>query len=167
MRTADTFESGIGSIIGRYIALKRALGRTFRKDGYVLRQLDRYLAKHDEPDLTLTSFTSWSREIEHMTLAERRERLRIVYRFCQFRRRGEPGAFVPDPDQFPPAQPRPRPYVFTHAEILQLLEVTEGLNAKPQSPLYPQNARVSVVLLYTAGLRRGEVVRLTIGDYER
>jgi integrase len=167
MTTADSYESAIGSVIGRYVALKRALGRTFQKDGYVLRQLDRYLAKHDEPDLTLRSFIGWSREIEHMALAVRRDRLQVVYRFCRFRRREEPGAFVPDPDQFPQAQPRPRPYIFTHAEILRLLENTDRLNTKPQSPLYPQVARVSVVLLYTAGLRRGEIVRLTLGDYER
>lgn len=167
MTTADSYESAIGSVIGRYVALKRALGRTFQKDGYVLRQLDRYLAKHDEPDLTMRSFIGWSREIEHMALAVRRDRLQVVHRFCQFRRREAPGAFVPDPDQFPQAQPRPIPYIFTHAEILRLLEVTNGLRAEPQSPLYPQIARVSVVLLYTAGLRRGEIVRLALGDYER
>lgn len=167
MTTADTFESAVGPVIGRYVSLKRALGRTFQKEAYVLGQLDRYLAEHNEPDLTLASFAGWSREIEHMAVAERRQRLRIVYRFSQFRQRGEPGAFVPDPDQFPPAQPRPRPYIFAHAEIVRLLEVTDGLEATPQSPLHPQVARVSVVLLYTAGLRRGEVVRLTLGDYER
>jgi integrase/recombinase XerD len=167
MTTADTYKSAIGSVIGRYVALKRALGRAFQKDGYVLLQLDRYLAKNNVPDLTLTSFIGWSRDIEHMAPGERRERLRVVYRFCQFRRREDPGAFVPDPDQFPQARPRPIPYIFSHAEILRLLEVTNRLKAQPQSPLYPQIARVSVVLLYTAGLRRGEIVRLVLGDYER
>ena len=167
MMPANSFESAVGPVLGRYVAFKRALGRTFQNEVYVLGQLDRYLAAHDEPDLTLASFTGWSREIQHMAAAGRRQRLQIVYRFCQFRRREEPGAFVPNPDQFPPAQPRPRPYIFTHAEILRLLELTGGLKAEPQSPLYPQVARVSVVLLYTAGLRRGELVRLTLGDYER
>lgn len=166
MTSTDAFESAIAAVISRYIALKRALGRSFQKEIYVLGRLDRCLAEQDEPDLTLASFTVWSREIEHMAVSERRQRLRIVYRFCKFRRQGEPGAFVPDPEQFPPAQPRPRPYIFTHAEILRLLEVAGRFEAKPQSPLYPQVARVSVVLLYTAGLRRGEVVRLTLGDYE-
>jgi integrase len=129
--------------------------------------LDRYLADHHAPDLTLESFTGWSRELEQLAVAERRQRMQVVYRFCQFRRRTEPGAFLPDPDQFPPAQPRPRPYIFTHAEIVRLLEATGSLKAGPQSPLYPQVARLSVALLYTAGLRRGEVVRLTLGDYER
>lgn len=167
MTSTEAFESAIGPVIGRYVSLKRALGRNFKKEGYVLCELDRYLAEHDEPDLTLASFTAWSREIEHMAVTERRQRLRIVYRFCQFRRRAERGVFVPDADQFPPAQPRPRPYIFSHAEILRLLELTGELEARPQSPLYPQVARASVVLLYTAGLRRGEAVRLTLGDYER
>lgn len=167
MTTSTAFQSALGPVIGRYVALKRALGRTFQKGEYIFRQLDRYLAGHSELDLTQASFTRWSRSIEHMSLAERRQRLQVVYCFCQFRRRGEPDTFVPDPAQFPRAQPRPRPYIFTHAEILSLLEVTGGLRVHPQSPLYPQIARLSVVLLYSAGLRRGEVVRLTIGDYDR
>jgi integrase len=34
------------------------------------------------------------------------------------------------------------------------------------SPLYRQVARLALVLLYTSGLRRGETVRLTLGDYD-
>jgi integrase len=167
MTKTVVFESAIGPVICRYISLKRALGRRFEKDAWVLRQLDRYLSEHDEQDLTRGSFAAWSRQIEHLSASSRRAQLRIVYRFCKFRQRQERDVFVPDPDQFPPAQPRPRPYIFSHAEILRLLEVAEGLGARPQSPLRSPVARISVVLLYTAGLRRGEIVRLTLGDYER
>lgn len=167
MTKASVFESAIGPVISRYLSLKRALGRTFQKEECVLGQVDRYLTDHDEVDLTLESFTGWSRELEHLGVAVRRDRIQVVHRFCQFRRRTEPDAFLPEPDQFPPAQPRPRPYIFTNDEIVRLLDVAKGLQAEPQSPLYPQVARLSVVLLYTAGLRRGEVVRLTLGDYER
>jgi integrase len=33
------------------------------------------------------------------------------------------------------------------------------------TPLHRHAARLAVVLLYTSGLRRGEVIRLTLGDY--
>jgi len=163
----EKFESVVGPAIDRYISLKLALGRSFRNDRYVLGQLDRYLADQDSPDLTHGAFSDWCRDIEHMALATRRQRMQIVYRFCVFRRRTEPDAFLPDPDQFPSAQPRPRPYIFTHVEIARLLDTTSSFVGRPQSPLYAQVARLSSALLYTAGLRRGEVVRLTLGDYEK
>ncbi len=36
----------------------------------------------------------------------------------------------------------------------------------PGSPLLPAVMRIAVVLLYTAGLRRGELLRLTLDDVE-
>jgi len=167
MTKAGVFKSAIGPVISRYLSLKRALGRAFQKEEWVLGQIDQYLVDHKEADLTVETFTGWTRELEHLGIAVRRDRMQVVHRFCQFRRRTEPDAFLPEPDQFPPAQPRPQPYIFTHCEIVRLLDVAKGLQAEPQSPLYPQVARISAVLLYTAGLRRGEIVRLTLGDYER
>lgn len=92
--------------------------------------------------------------------------MRTVYHFCVFRQREDPTCLVPDPTQFPLLCPRPLPYVFSHDEIARLLETADGLSPRWGSPIYPQVSRLGVVLLYTAGLRRGEVVRLTLGDYE-
>jgi integrase len=49
--------------------------------------------------------------------------------------------------------------------ILKLL-ATEGLRTHPSSPLCREVFRLAVVLLYTAGLRRGELVRLVLSDYD-
>jgi len=92
--------------------------------------------------------------------------MRIVYHFCLFRRRTEPACFVPDPSQFPPQQPRPLPYIFTENEIRNVLKATDNLKPKPHSPLHRQVARLAFVLLYTTGLRRGELIRLNLGDYD-
>src|SRR4029450_6661562 len=35
-----------------------------------------------------------------------------------------------------------------------------------RSPLRRETFRLAIVLLYTSGLRRGELVRLTVGDYD-
>lgn len=96
----------------------------------------------------------------------RRNRMRIVRNLCLYRQRGEPGCFVPDPSGFPkPHQPR-RPHLFSEAETARLLEVTDQLRPHSNSPLYRKVFHLAVVLLYTAGLRRGELVRLDLGDYD-
>ena len=89
-----------------------------------------------------------------------------MYHFCLFRRREHPHSFVPDPMQFPAQGPRPLPYIFSEADIVRLLAAAEGLAPHKASPLHREVARVSIVVLYTAGLRGGELVRLALSDYE-
>jgi len=47
-----------------------------------------------------------------------------------------------------------------------LLKAADELPPNPNSPLHSRVYRLAIVLLYTTGLRRGEMVRLLIGDYE-
>jgi integrase len=104
--------------------------------------------------------------MEHLMPSGRRMRMRLVRQLCLYRHRSEPACFVPDPSQFPLPQPRRRPHVFSEDEITRLLCAANALRPWGASPLYRQVARLVVVLLYTSGLRRGEVVRLTLGDYD-
>lgn len=59
-----------------------------------------------------------------------------------------------------------RPYIFSHEEIVRLLRAARELPALTSDPLRPWSMELVVVLLYTAGLRIGEVVRLEVRDYE-
>ena len=51
-------------------------------------------------------------------------------------------------------------------EIVQLLATARTLARTSNSPLGPENMRLAIVLLATTGLRRGELTRLTVGDYD-
>lgn len=166
MRPTVELDSPLGPVISRYVAVKRALGRSFDAPLYHLAKLDRFLASRNELDLNSTSFAAWCASLKGLSDSGRRQRMRIVYHFCLYRRRSESGCFVPDPTQFPPPRPRPLPYIFTEIEIASLLAVSANLPPNAPSPLHRQVARLAVVLLYTSGLRRGELVRLTLGDYD-
>lgn len=166
MSTPLEFTSVIGPVIARYVALKQALGRRYTSQRHVFAQLDRFLAALPVSDLTAATFAEWRSSIAHLAPSGRRKRLRLVFHFCLYRRRSEPACFVPDPSQFPRRQPRPRPHLFSEDDIARLLGVADALRPWGASPLYRQVARLAVVLLYTSGLRRGEVVRLTLGDYD-
>ena len=95
----------------------------------------------------------------------RRNRMRIARNMCLYRRRRDPDCFVPDPTAFPAPHPPVRPHIFTEDEITRLLRAAATLSPMPQSPLYSEGMRLAVVLLYTVGLRRGELVRLVLSDY--
>jgi len=162
----ETFTSPMGPLIARYLALKRALGRRAVDTAYIFRYLDRFLISCHATDLSREAFTAWAESMACLQASTRRARLRAVYHFCLFRRREDPHSFVPDPTQFPPPGPRPLPHIFSEAEIVRLLTAAEGLAPHKGSPLLRNVARLGIVLLYTTGLRRGELVRLTLNDYD-
>jgi integrase len=133
---------------------------------YIFRRLDRFLISCRAADLTRETFTAWGESMTSLQANTRLTLLRAVYHFCLFRRREHPHSFVPDPTQFPPRGPRPLPYIFSEADIVCLLATAEDLAPHKASPLHCEVARVGIVILYTTGLRRGELVRLTLGDYK-
>jgi len=166
MSASRKFTSAIGPVITRYVAFERALGHRYDTQAYLLSQLDRFLTAYSAADLTAESFSAWTASLAHLTPSGRLLRLRVAFRFCSYRRRSEPNCFVPDPGQFPPSPPRPQPHIFSEDEILRLLRAADALQANATSPLCRQVARLALVLAYTAGLRRGELVRLALGDYD-
>jgi integrase len=167
MTAPVVFASVLGPLITRYLDLKRALGRRADNLQYILTQLDRFLASCDAEELNQETFAAWSVYIAHLAANTRRQRMRAVYHLCLFRRRYNPSCFVPDPSQFPPLQPRPLPHIFSEVEITRLLLATDTLEPNPPSPLHRVVARLAITLLYTSGLRRGELARLTLSDYDR
>jgi integrase/recombinase XerD len=168
MSTAHCFSSGLGPTILSYLTLKKALGRRFVVETNVLAHLDRFLVARSAGSAALSpeSFAAWSLTLEHLVPTVRRNRMRIARNLCLYLRRTVPGCFVPDPSTFPaPHKPR-RPHIFTEKEIVRLLRAAASLPPRTTSPLRPKVLRLAVVLLYTAGLRRGEVVRLVLSDYD-
>jgi integrase len=53
------------------------------------------------------------------------------------------------------------------AEIARLIRAASDLKRCPTSPLRPETICLAIVLLYTTGIRRGELLNLRIGDYDR
>lgn len=165
MTSRPPFTSVVGPSITAYLQLKEALGRQYAAERAILRALDTFLTGA-HGDLTAATFAAWNATLERLTSGVRRNWLRVARNLCLFRQRTQPGVFVPDVFGFPtPHQPGP-PYIFTSAEIARLLQIADGLVATPRSPLRSETFRLAIVLLYTTGLRRGELARLTIGDYD-
>ena len=160
-----TFRSVLSITIGSYLTLKRALGRQYAAEEWVLAHLDRFLAAR-HADLVAETFAAWCLTLQHLASGTRLGRMRIVRNLCLYRRRSEPGCFLPDERLFPRVHQAIRPHIFTDSQILQLLAAARMLARTPNSPLCPENMRLAIVVLSTTGLRRGELTRLTVGDYD-
>jgi len=155
-----------GPMSARYLELQRALGKGFHTEQWILESLDRWLIENGSADLDPENFTAWCKSQQHLASGVRRQRMRVVRNFCLYRRRSEPSCFVPDLHAFPANhQPLP-PYIFTEAQIARLIQAADRLEPHPLSLIRAQVYRLAIVLLYTTGLRRGELLRLKIGDYD-
>jgi integrase/recombinase XerD len=168
MTPSYSLSSSIAPVITDYLSLKRALGRRFSSESWVLFGLDRFLATRPSGGNALTSenFASWCLTLTHLSVTTRRNRMRIVRNLCLYRRRRDPGCFIPDLATFPTPHTPPRPHILSEEEIVRLLRAADDLSVRSTSPLRGPMERVAVVLLYTAGLRRGELARLALSDYD-
>jgi len=164
MTAQSSLASALGPTIARYLALKEALGRRFATERATLTHLDAFLSAA-ATDLTVESFTAWCRTFEYLTGTVRRNRMRVARNLCLYRRRVEPACFVPDTAQFPSDHQPIRPHIFTETQIARLLLACDTLQPAVGSPLRRETFRLALVLLYTTGLRRGELLRLTLSDY--
>ena len=93
-------------------------------------------------------------------------RQRIVRNFCPYRQRSEPACFVPDINRFARPQPHAAPIILTPTQIGNLLQLADECKSTKQTPLQPRVLKLAIVLVDTGGLRRGELLRLTLADVD-
>lgn len=166
MRPEPTFRSVLASAITAFLDLKRALGFQYVRETAVLANLDRFLAARRAAALTADHFAAWAATLASVAPRVRADRMRVVRNLCLYQQRTDPDCFVPDPSGFPKAErPRP-PFIFSESQVADLLRAAARLRPTSRSPLRADVFRLAVSLLYAAGLRQGELIRLTVGDYD-
>ena len=161
-----TFHVAMDAAIEAYLANRRALGRRYANEEWILYNLRDFLTQTNAVDLDHSRFEGWGKLHRQLTANVRRSRQRIVRNFCLYRRRSESDCFVPDLGSFPRPQPYRAPIIVEPEQIGRMLALVTRLTATPGSPLRPAVLRLAVILLYTAGLRRGELLRLTLQDID-
>ena len=167
MKHTFSFKSKLGPTIICYLELNFALGKRYKHQITTLKSLDRFLSQlpRASQDLTAETFNAWCQGQSGLTSRVRHYRMSMIRRFCWYRRRTVPDCFVPDPVLFPPLSQTITPHIFSELEVARLMSAASGLEPSTQSPLRPEVVRLAIVLLYTTGLRFGELLRLTVGDF--
>ena len=168
MKRTFALKSALGTTISRYLELNIALGKTYENPILTLRTLDQFLSQfpRSSQDLTSETFQAWCQSQSHLAPRVRLYRMQIVRRFCSYRRRTVPDCFVPDPTLFPRAGQTITPHIFSESEVAQLLAAASRLERRFCAPLRPEAIRLAIVLLYTTGLRIGELLRLVVDDFD-
>lgn len=156
----DTWDAAVAA----YLSSRHAIGRAYRKEELILRELRSFLMRAGAADLDPALFDRWRAQFHRLSSSTRVVREHTVYKFYRYRRRSDPACFLPDRDSLARQKPHALPTIIEPGQVAQLLAYISQLPSGSRSPVRAQAMRLAVVLLYTAGLRRGELVRLTLDD---
>lgn len=162
------FRGPLAASFDEFATLMRTTGGSHSSLLATLGRLDRFLAATCPQVTTLTKgiLTSWFATFDHLRPASRRRYRTATFKVCTFLRRRDPA--TPSMEGFEPLRsPRSfRPHIFSRDEIVRLLAAARALPPRSSDPMRPWSAELVITLLYTAGLRIGEVVRLQVRDYD-
>lgn len=150
--------------IEAYITLKRSLGAVFTSQASILRAFGRTLGDMSLDTISAEVCSAFCRGTGLPTRhwANKHSALRGFFNYLRSR-----GYIVASPLQEPGPQARHafQPYIYSHEELQRLLDATATLTST-RFPLQPLTYRTLILLLYGAGLRVGEAIRLRRCDVD-
>jgi integrase/recombinase XerD len=154
------------STIADYIRHKRSLGIRFDHGATVLSTFSRSVGKMPLRDIrpeTITRFIN--REgISAETMAKQHGVLARFFRYAVTRRRLKAS---PMPSfESRRCTPSFTPYIYSEAELKRLLAAVPAATGHTRCGIHADTLRTFVLLLYGAGLRRGEARRLKVEDVD-
>ena len=164
----EEFVGPLRKALQSYIELKQALGRGFGHEAAILRAWDRFHNDHFPRAQLIRAkmFHRWAEDLGRLTPTVRRNHLRVVRNFLLFHARSQTETFIPDPLLFPRSTPPRPPRLVSEAEMSAVLELALRLGPSHFNPQRAQTVRLGLLLLYCCGLRRGELLRLKIRDFD-
>lgn len=166
LRPAPRFGSSLGKMMAEHVLLMRSLGYRYDDNERMLLRFDRFLQSHTE-----LAGNALNQLIEAWVQSDPSpnrlwEAKRVGQLMSKAMRRLDPAAAVV-PMSLEMCQPvrreLRRPYVYSDEQIQLLLKAALAFPS-PKAPLRPLTLYTMVLLAYCAGLRVGEIVRLTLGD---
>ena len=103
--------SALSRVVNRFLDHKRTLGQRYLLQAWVLQKLQRHVEQSDCRDLNAKCFESWLASLKDNHANTRRKWYQIVRHFCVYRRRIEPGCFLPSVEGAAKRQPYVTPVI--------------------------------------------------------
>lgn len=152
----------IPQAIEQYIGHMRSLGMKFHSSAAVLRSFARAAGEIEVDEFQAQDVRDFlfAGKTAAQTASQKWSVLRGFYRFAVARHLA---AVSPLPVRMPRISQRLIPYIYTEDELRRLIDASALL---PRSKLQPNTMQTVLLLLYGAGLRIGEAVRLQTSDVD-
>jgi integrase/recombinase XerD len=145
-----------------YLALRRSLGFKLRDAGICLAKFAAFLEARGATHITTQLALEWAQQNSSADSSTWAQRLSYVRGFTRHHVASDPQTEIPPPGLLPFRPHRARPYLYSEAEIAQLLHCAREL--PPVGGLRPLTYHCLLGLLSVTGLRIGEAIRLQLED---
>lgn len=167
--TTPAFTSPLKDGLERFLAFKRAAGCRYREEARALGGLDRFLGRHlagKAPVITLEVVRAYVAEADRRSDKTRENRLGLIRELCRFLAIEDPRTAIPPRNFLKIPRRRYVQRILTREEGRRFLTACASFPRARCSPLRGVVHGTALTLLYVAGLRLGEALRLTIGDVD-
>ena len=156
------FRSPLAFRLQSFLETRRAAGRDDFNTKKILRYLDRFLMSELKPGEPITSelVERWLESMKSLSPGTRINRVSLLRQFCLYLSHFDPRTCIIHCNILP-RRTRPAPYIYTRNEVCRIMAASKRLGG-----IRGQVIATVVGLLYTAGLRIGEALKLTIGDVD-
>lgn len=156
--------SPLRQAVDEYLALRRGLGFSLQRTGFMLRRFAAFLEQEGAPYITRELALRWAQQPANAQPAHWARRLRAVRRFAQFRSASDPRTEVPPLGLLPHRYRRRSPYIYSDREIRRLIDVAKQLPSA--TGLRPATYATLFGLLAVTGLRISEALALNRNDVD-
>ena len=159
--------STLREALPRYIRLRRDLGFKLVDAGLQLPRFIDFLEQRGADHITTALALSWAQEPASVLPAEWARRLGYVRGFARYRSAVDGRTEVPPARLLPHRSTRARPYIYSDAEVQQLLAAALQLPTSWHgTPLRPRVFYCLLGLLCTTGMRMSEALGLHVADVD-
>jgi site-specific recombinase XerD len=163
----ENLHSCLADKIQNFIHLRRLSGTDYQSQAQLLGYFDRFLFEQriSGPFLNRQITDNYLSGLSHLAPRSRSNRFCVVRQLCAYLARSDPSSYVPEPLRVIPSQGAHPPYIYSPSEIQALLRA--AANLPPVNSLRPHTYRTLLGLLYSTGIRIGEVLALNLEDFHR
>ena len=160
-----TYKSRFKMRIKEYFDFRLSLGFAMRNTNYVFIEFDNFVFKKfsNFHFITREMITEYIKTKSHLSFSSRNYRITLIRGFCKYLYHKDTQNYIPESRLIKSEKSKFKPHIFFHREVQLILKKLESLSKRK---INTASYVVTVGLLYTTGLRVGEVCRLNLEDVD-